>query len=273
MPWNRIETGRGLASTYQQVLENMRYIQETILPKIDILNDTVFNPDNTGSGGNSDLIVDVTNQMKVIGVTIVRDKMDENTPPSAYSRNVTYELKETAVVDLAGKEGITLDHVLIKTIAVNDADDVDYPAWQTAYGDVEMTTYFRKAESDDTWGDWIKVVDMQEILEKTEILIQQMGHKQFIQSDNQPKDDVQEVGDYWMQPLYDGVAPDAYFLQSVTDSSIIYPITDLSSSSYQFESIGDGDTTPSPGMGDFDLDGSGTPYPTSNDPNTNGETI
>jgi len=265
MPWNAIENGRNLASTYQQVIENMRYIQDTILPKIDILNDTVFNPDNTAGNTNSDMIVDENNQLKVVGVTIVTDNKGQDTPPSSYSRNVTYELKETSAVGLVGKDGITLNHVLIKTIAMDEEEGVDYPAWQTAYGDVAMTTYFRKAGANDTWGDWVKVVDMQEILEKNEELIQQLTHKQFVQSDNQPADDVQEVGDYWMQPLYPEVAGDEYFLQSVSDSSVIYPITDLSSTSYQFESIEDGDVTPSPGMDDFDLDGSETPYPVSED--------
>ena len=255
MGWNKISDDRNLASTYQQVIENMRYIQDEILPKISILNDTVFNPNNTPTSGKNDIVVDPDMIMRVVGISIITDNQDVNTPPKDYERNLSYEVKKTSAVNLVDKEGITLDHVLIKTIKMGNSD-IEYPAWQTAYGDIAMTMYCRKAIDDNTWEeDWVKVVDLQEMIKNNQEFIDKLTRKQFVASSVEPEPDAQEEGDYWFEPVI-FTEPEPvkvqYFLQSVSDSAKIVIISDDTTGQYQFESVdGTADPIVPSSMGEF----------------------
>lgn len=213
-----------LPSTYQQVLENMRYIQEQLLPAIEILNKTVFNPDK--DDGNNDIVLDPNEIMKVVGVSVVVEHMDENTPPNGYTRNVTFELKNANVIGLAGRNGISLPFVLVRTIRMRNVPGVEnYPTWQCAYGDIGMTMYFRKSEDDTEWGDWVPVIDLPRMLEENEKLMQQLSHRQFIHSDSEPGPDEQEPGDYWVQSIF----PEGWFFQNVLNSTDIKPVNKTTS--------------------------------------------
>jgi len=239
-----------LPSTYQQVLENMRYIQEELLPKIEILNNTVFNPDPDDESGKSDIILDPNEIMKVVGVSVVVSNMGEDTPPSGYERNVTFELKSTNAIGLNGRKGITLPLVLVRTIRMHDVEGVEgYPTWQCAYGDIAMTMYFRKSEDDVSWGDWVPVVDLPTMLEEHEELMQKLSHRQFVQSDTEPLPDEQEPGDYWVQSIF----PEGYFLQNVLNNTDIKPLNPTTAADYTFEKADTGEPVAGGTMDDYTL--------------------
>lgn len=219
---------RNLPSTFQQVLENMRNIQDTILPVIELLNKTIFNPDRPGSEGGDfeskdDLVLDEDGRMKVIGITIVRDKQDEDTKPGSYVRNITFELKNARVIGLGGKSGISLDYVMVMTVSLNNDPSIVYPAWQCAYGDRAMTMYYRQAVDDDTWGNWVRVFDLKDVLKENPDIFEELSHRQIIEADSQP--DNQLPGDYWLQPIYPQVPVSSYFLQTI--GSEITEITEI----------------------------------------------
>lgn len=237
-----------LPSTFQQVIENMRYIQEELLPKIEILNNTVFNPDK--DNGKNDIILDPNEIMKVVGVSVVVENMGENTPPSGYTRNVTFELKSTKAIGLEGRNGISLPFVLVRTIRMHGVPGVEnYPTWQCAYGDIAMTMYFRKSEDDAEWGDWVPVIDLPKLLEENEKLMQQLSHRQFLHSDTEPGPDEQEPGDYWVQSIF----PEGYFFQNVLNSTDITPINKASSANYNFTKADTGEEVDGGSMDDYIL--------------------
>ena len=237
-----------LPSTYQQVLENMRYIQEQLLPAIEILNKTVFNPDKDDE--SNDIVLDPNEIMKVVGVSVVVEHMDENTPPNGYTRNVTFELKNANVIGLAGRNGISLPFVLVRTIRMHNVPGVDnYPTWQCAYGDIGMTMYFRKSGDDTEWGDWVPVIDLPRMLEENEKLMQQLSHRQFIHSDSEPGPDEQEPGDYWVQSIF----PEGWFFQNVLNSTDIKPVNKTTSQDYSFVKADTGEAVDGGTMDDYIL--------------------
>lgn len=259
MQWMQIgDNGRNLPSTYQQVIANMRYIQDEILPKLQILDDAVFNPDQSNG---TDIVIDPDNILKVVGITVITDNMDQPGRPCDYTRNITYELKAVDAIGLSGKEGIGNSHILVMTVNMSGSTGIDYPIWQCAYGDIDMAMFFHTAKDTETWNDWVEVTNLATMLEKNEELLEKLSHRQFITSDNQPAADAQEEGDYWLQPVF----PEGLFFQSVTDGTQVTPIRSGDNVNYQFVSTEDADITPSPTLEDFDVEESDPPYPTVTD--------
>lgn len=255
-----------LPSTYQQVIENMRYIQEELLPKIEILNRAVFNPD-PDKKEQQDVVIDPDDIMRVVGVTVVTENIYVDTAPSDYTRNVTFELKSAEVVGLKGRNGITLPLVLIRTISMQNVEGVsDYPTWQCAYGDIAMTMYFRKSEDNKQWGDWVPVIDLPRLLEQNDELMKKVSHRQFVHSDTEPGPDEQEPGDYWVQSIF----PEGYFFQSIVNSTDIIPVNAASSGDYQFEQVDGGEKAEAGNMSDYELQNQTEPAPTGENSETGG---
>lgn len=167
--------GAPFPSTYKQVVENMKRINEIVSNYVQHLVDTIFNP-TAWSDGSTDVKFDPTdNKLKVIGTTIASDNPSVQSGPSEYFRNITWETKLTSAMGLSGLPNVG-EYVTVMTVAVPD-----HPIWQVAYSDEHMATYYRQANDDlATWSDWESV-----------------GRKQFIQSDVQPERSVQDIGDYW----------------------------------------------------------------------------
>lgn len=209
---------RNLPSAYQQILANMEVLEDRILPIIEKLEQTIFNPDWEDPNKPkipSDIVMDIdTNTMKVIGISVVVQYKDEELKPSDYIRDITYELKNAEKIGLSGKDGITLDYVTLMTVRMNSAKEVGYPTWQCAIGDQAMMPYFRKAINDHEWGEWVKVIDLPKLLEKYPEIIKMLSYRQIVDSLDQPGPDVQEPGDYWLETII----PDTgyYFLDLTT---------------------------------------------------------
>jgi len=167
--------GAPFPSTYKQVVENMKRINEIVSNYVQHLVDTIFNP-TAWSDGSTDVKFDPTdNKLKVIGTTIASDNPSVQSGPSEYFRNITWETKLSSAMGLSGLPNVG-EYVTVMTVAVPD-----HPIWQVAYSDEHMATYYRQANDDlATWSDWESV-----------------GRKQFIQSDAQPERSVQDIGDYW----------------------------------------------------------------------------
>lgn len=206
------------------------------------------------------------------GLVISTESMDVNNMPSDYTRNMTYELKKVDVIGLSGKDGITLDYILVQTVRLDQSEmGVEYPAWQCAYGDVAMRMYFRSEVEGNTWTEWVPVVDYDDILDyimnngnfeeflkgfiEDNIEIPDIpdipnAHRQFMQSDTQPGPDEQIEGDYWLEPI---VSSD-YFFQNI-DTTEVTEIGQDSYHDYQFASTEEpSDITDSPPLEDFKLE-------------------
>lgn len=212
---------RNLPSAYQQILENMRVLEETVLPMVEKLNQTIFNPDWERPDQNkrpSDVIMDIDEDtMKVIGVSVVVAHKDENLRPADYIRDITYELKNVEVIGLKGYDGITLGYATMMTVRMNSAREIPYPTWQCVYGDVAMCPYYRASINDHEWGEWVKVIDLSRMLEKYPEIIKQLSHRQIVDSIDMPGPDEQEPGDYWLETIL----PDSgFYLLDLTDMSI-----------------------------------------------------
>lgn len=214
------------ASSYQQILRNMREIQENIYPVIKKLNETIFNPDPT----KSDISFGEDGTMRVLGTSVVTDyKDDDEMPPCGYVRQFTSELKSTAKVGLNDTPGFSGDYLSLFTQRVSSSG----PAWQLAVGSDYGTMYYRSAIDDTTWGKWTPVVDLGRMIdapENTEVLRALLPklfdlnedmkklftHKQlFVPEDersaHRPPAD-QDVGDVWLQPVD---VPGALITQSI----------------------------------------------------------
>lgn len=212
---------RNLPSAYQQILENMRVLEERVLPIVEKLEQTIFNPDWKDPNKPqrpSDVVMDIDeNTMKVIGVSVVVQYKDQDLRPADYIRDITYELKNAEKIGLKGKDGITLDYVTLMTVRMNSAKEIPYPTWQCAFGDQAMTPYFRKSINDHEWGEWVKVIDLPRLLELYPEIIKQLSHRQIIDSMEQPGPDEQEPGDYWLQTI---VPDTGYYFLDLTNMSI-----------------------------------------------------
>lgn len=213
---------RRLDSTYQQVLKNMESLENIVLPMVEKLEQTIFNPSwedpDAPDTRPSDVIMDVDEDtMKVIGVSVVVVNKDDNLRPVDYIRDVTYELKKVDAIGLSGKEEFTLPYCTLMTVRINNAKEVGYPTWQCAFGDVAMMPYFRASINDHAWGGWVKVIDLPQLMESYPEVIEKFSHQQIIQADEQPAPEAQKPGDYWIEPI----KPDTgYYFQDLTNSSI-----------------------------------------------------
>ncbi|MCM1295065.1 MAG: hypothetical protein NC311_05940 [Muribaculaceae bacterium] len=212
---------RNLPSAYQQILANMRVLEDRVLPMVEKLEQTIFNPDwedPSKPQRPSDVVMDIDeNTMKVIGISVVVTNKDKDLRPADYIRDITYELKQVEVLGLTGRDGITLDYITLMTVRMNSAPEVAYPTWQCAFGDKAMAPYFRASVNDHEWGSWVKVIDLPKLLDQYPEIIKQLSHRQIIDSMEQPGPDDQEVGDYWLQTIL----PDTgYYFQDLTNMSI-----------------------------------------------------
>lgn len=248
---------RNLPSAYQQILENMRVLDERVLPMVEKLEQTIFNPDWEDPDNPkrpSDVIMDIDeNTMKVIGISVVVKDKDTDLRPSDYVRDIVYELKNVAVLGLTGYDGITHNYLTLMTVRMNSAKEVGYPTWQCAIGDVAMTPYFRSSINDHEWGKWVKVIDLPKLLESYPEIVEQLSHRQIVDSVDQPAPDAQEVGDYWLQTIL----PDTgyYFMDLTTQS-----ITKVDDEEMKNYALGDAFSTDTPteqNPDDFTLSGAG----------------
>ncbi|MCM1230094.1 MAG: hypothetical protein NC489_08175 [Ruminococcus flavefaciens] len=261
---NKIDRKRNLPSTYQEVLRHGVLLDDEIMPIINLLKNTILKPGDDDGDSRSDVIIDDDGNMKVVGVTVVLKDIDKDLKPSEYLRDVTYELKNAAVIGLAGKPGVSLRYVTLKTVNVhNKPDGVVYPAWQCAYGDQGMEMWYRKALSDGEWGPWERVVDIERLFSEHPEIVERFSHRQVLESKTLPEN--QDVGDYWFWPIVKGVDPlggggteppvvdpdppiipddpDAktgYILQSVEDPSEVLEITQNVASTFRFIPMPDG---------------------------------
>lgn len=256
---NNIDPSRNLPSTYQEVLRHRHLLDDEVMPVINILKNTILNPGDGDGNSTSDIIVDENGNLKVIGITVVLDHIDDDLLPSDYKRDITHELKNAAVIGLAGKPGINLRYVTLKTVNIHDKPDgVVYPAWQCAYGDEGMEMWYRKAISDGEWGPWERVIDIKRMFEEYPEVVEQFSHRQVLESRTLPEK--QDVGDYWFWPIVKGVDPlggggeeppvdpdppgpgddddpnakTGYFLQNVEDPTEVVEITQAVADSYKF---------------------------------------
>lgn len=221
---NKIDPSRNLPSSYQEILRMLKILLEEVVPFIQKLKDSMTPEPPPGDPGG-DVIIDPDDdeELRVPGITVVKQYITYNLSPKEYLRNVVFEIKEAKAIGLAGKDGINLPYVTLMTIRqdARDADTtkINYPAWQCAYGDDRMAMWYRRATSDTTWGQWVRVT-----------------HKQVLESKTLPT--TQEVGDYWFWPIEKGVdplggkptgptVPDGYFAVDLdTDERIDFPDTD-----------------------------------------------
>ena len=201
---------RNLPSTYQQVLENLKSIQNEILPILNIFNNTIFNQQG---GANSDIGYE-NDILRVNGVTINTKNINANTPPNEYTSNITYELKNTETVGLNGKTGISSSLIFIKTIHLSDSN-ILYPSWQVAYGDIKMDVYVRYAIDDLTWGEW-----------------KHQNKPQIITSYTLPTKEEFNIGDYWHRPITTLSLKPGYFVQSLMDATLYTPLNEKTKTDY-----------------------------------------
>lgn len=255
---SNINRERNLPSTYQEVLRHGGLLDNEVMPIIELLKRTILNPGDGDGNSTSDIIVDDDGNIRVVGITVVMDHIDDDLLPSDYTRDITYELKNAAVIGLAGKPGITLRHVTLKTVNIHKKPDgVVYPAWQCAYGDIGMEMWYRKALSDGEWGPWERVVDIVRMFSEHPEIVEQFSHRQVLESKTLPKN--QDVGDYWFWPIQKGVDPlggggegpvdpdppdepdhVGYFLQSLDNPNEKIVITNETASQFKFIQMPDG---------------------------------
>lgn len=253
-----INPGRNLPSTYAEVLRQKNLLDNEVMPVIKLLNGTILNPGDDDGNSRSDVIIDDDGNMQVVGVTVVLTDINKDVPPNEYLRDVTYELKNAEVIGLAGKPGVSLRYVTLKTVNIHKIPDgVTYPAWQCAYGDISMEMWYRKAVSGDTWGEWERVVEIERLFQEHPEIVERFSHRQVVESVVLPTN--QEVGDYWFWPITKGVDPldpdegggpggdgdkpplpddpytkTGYILQSVDDPGSKIHITQAEASKYRF---------------------------------------
>lgn len=209
--------GQPFPSTYQQVVENMRRITELVDEYIQKLINTIFNPEAVENGSTDIWYDEIEKKLKVIGMTIDDDKVDEILSPDGYVRDLSWELKKSNILDLAGEKDIG-EYVTVMTVRLPDG-----PRWQVAYSEDHMTSYFRKGEKkpDGTWawGPWESV-----------------GRKQFVKSADQPANNLQDVGDYW----YTDITP---IPQPSTSPAIVGGITYIGGGCVYIRAIYPADST------------------------------
>lgn len=258
-----INRSRNLPSTYQEVLRLTGLVDNEVMPVINMLKHTILNPGDDEGNSRSDVIIDGDGNMQVIGVTVVLADIDKDLGPDDYLRDVTYELKNAEVIGLAGKPGVSLRYVTLKTVSIHDQPEgINYPAWQCAYGDDGMEMWYRKATSDEQWGPWERVIDIERLFGEHPEIVERFSHRQIVESQKLPTG--QEVGDYWFWPIIKGVDPldgggedpddpdkppilpddpyikTGYLLQSVDDPDTVINITQAEASKYRFIPIDGG---------------------------------
>lgn len=216
------------ASTYKQVVQNMDDIAN-LKKNVKDVQEEIGGTGEPGSGGGTsikeqikDINSDITNidkeivkinkvvdkmaegmdvsatgdvygkfpDLKVIGIHANTDKTDENTPPSGYKRDITYEIKSVEAIGLTGKEGMTSKYCLMVTTTIASQigeTDINFKPFRMAYGN-SLKRFYSEATDDDTWGNWTEE-------EKPR------GNVNIITSETEPEQNAQTTGDFWFQEL------------------------------------------------------------------------
>lgn len=201
-------------SSYQQIIKNMRDIENNIYPVIEKLNASLFSGDPT----KSDVVIEDDGSMRVVGTSVSTENADVDIPPRGYFREFTTEIKKTDVAGLSDTIGFSSDYLTLFTQST-PSSGTDYPAWQLAIGDEFGTMYFRTSINGNTWGDWKPVVDLNRMLfgveAKDEVIKAllpkllalnpdihaELTHRQLTEAHRQPEPEDQYEGDYWLRPV------------------------------------------------------------------------
>lgn len=204
------------ASTYKQVVQNQQDIADLrneiggeggesgsikeqisdINKNIDTINEVVG---KMSEGMDATATGDVCGKfpdLKVIGIHANTDKVNENTPPSGYKRDITYEIKSTDAIGLTGKEGVTGPYCLMVTTTIAsqvNETDIDFKSFRMAYGNSLKRFYSEAKDGVDEWNEWVE--------DKTQ---NPHAKTNIITSDTQPADDAQIEGDLWFEELPNG---------------------------------------------------------------------
>lgn len=167
-------------STYKQVLENAKRVQE--------LADKILNADPS-TGGD---VVNSEEGIKVVGLHINTNNTDTDLTINQYKNGVTYEFKNVDVLKLTDTNGFIPGYCLLMTInkdgRIEGESDTEFTGFQIAFtnGDT-YGQYRRNATSDTTWGEWMSLSGTTG------------GSSDWQHSDTQPED--QAEGGYWCQPI------------------------------------------------------------------------
>lgn len=199
-------------STYQQVRENMNRIAEFIgeggqiditleeiiqqLTSITEQIENILKVIQPEPGGGGDLVPDEDGNLQVYGITLVTQFATTDILPSAYTRDVTFELKKFSAIGLSGVEGFSREYGIVVTYRYNlpngeSADPFKYRPQQIAYGDM-MSAYARVSADDlgTAWGDWSQVIGAGG-----------SGSISFVDQKTEPDADDQKEGDYWFKEI------------------------------------------------------------------------
>lgn len=215
------------ASTYKQVVKNMTDIDALKTSMKDVQDDIKDVQDElggTGEPGSSsirDQIKEVTSNMetitkeiekitealdsnvtgdvvgkfpdlKVVGIHANTDKVADNTPPSGYTRDITYEIKSVESIGLSGKKGVTGKYCLMITASVasqkDDESAIDFNPFRIAFGNSLKRFYSEAKSDDDSWTEWLEEEEP-----RCDVNI--------VASDSEPGKDQQIEGDLWFENL------------------------------------------------------------------------
>lgn len=230
---NGLDPKRNLASTYQEVLKFKEYLNDELIPLIEILKNAFFGKDDGSNIGKGDVIIDDNGDARVPGITVIVNNTYVQSAPNDYDRDITFEIKDKEVINLPVTEpgnGTVINNTYVTVMTVHIHNVINnpdgsvsgyYPAWQIAYGDENghLYLYYRKSiEDSNTWGPWNKVFDLEVMLELNPEIVEKFSHRQIVEKDILPVG--QEIGDYWFWPIQKGVDP-------VASGSGITDITDI----------------------------------------------
>lgn len=155
------------------------------------LDEAVLNPPEDSDGS----LVSSENGTKVIGVHINTANSEVNNLIADYNQGVTFEFKNTSVIGLKGKTGMSGDYCCVMTIKKDSPiegetpDAIDADECQIAYGTDGVYLFKRSAQDDGSWGTWA------EMPKAAEIEVRQ----QFVESDTEPTDQI--AGEYWFENI------------------------------------------------------------------------
>ena len=184
-------------SAYYQILENMQEIQN-------ILNNIVVDPDNPDENLGS-IIQDVLDRLDQIesegggsGSDIDIGSIDTDSPPSFYTKAISYEVKKASSIGLTESVGFdpSTSHAVVITYnnvkVLEDVAGSTLRTFQIAFGN-SLVQFYREKDSDtDTWSNWTN--NKSEGIEPSRSV-------SWIFSDSMPEPDTQTENDYWIAPV------------------------------------------------------------------------
>ena len=151
---------------------------------------------HTEPGTASGDVVNTDNGIKVVGVHVNTTNVTENTTINNYTQGITYEIKSTEAIGLKGKPGVSGAYCMLVTFKqdatlAGESTVSEFVPFQIAYGTDGMVMYKRTANStDNTWSEWVTT---EQVKPRTQVI--------ETDDNNQPADDVQIAGEYWMENL------------------------------------------------------------------------